>query len=115
MNRKTKLFSLLLSAVVSLGSLHAQQIDAPTISGVSSFAVIVDTKSYEMCREQISLYKQTIESEGLPVFVVAEDWTTPEQVRAQLKKLYDESALEGCVLVGDVPIAMITRSASGAP
>ncbi|MBQ5396374.1 MAG: hypothetical protein IIU59_05805, partial [Alistipes sp.] len=68
MTRKTRFFTILLSAVMSLSSLHAQQIDAPTISGVSSFAVIVDTKSYEMCREQISLYKQTIESEGLPVF-----------------------------------------------
>ena len=107
MNRKTKLFSLLLSAVVSLGSLHAQQIEAPTIKGESSFAVIVDTKTYEMCREQISLYKQTIESEGLPVFVVADDWQTPEQVRAQIKKLYTENALEGCVFVGDIPVVLV--------
>ena len=64
MNRRTKLFTLLLSAVVSLGSLQAQQIETPSIKGESSFAVITDSKTYEMCREQISLYKQTIESEG---------------------------------------------------
>ena len=86
MNRKTKLLTLLLSAVIGVNALHAQQIEKPSIAGNSSFAVIADTKTYEMCREQISLYKQTIESEGLPVFVVADDWQTPEQVRALAHK-----------------------------
>ena len=104
MNRKTKLLTLLLSAVIGVNALHAQQIEKPSITGNSSVAVIADTKTYEMCREQISLYKQTIESEGLPVFVVADDWQTPEQVRAQLKQLYDQHALEGCVFIGDIPI-----------
>lgn len=104
-----KLLLLTLLSALTLG-VKAQHIDRPQIEGPTSFAVITDRTTYERCREQITLYKQTIESEGLPVFVVAEDWTTSEQVRAQLKKLYDESALEGCVLVGDVPIAMITRA-----
>lgn len=109
MIRKTTLLSLLLSlALMAVG--QTRHIDRPSIEGATSFAVITDTKTYEKCREQIALYKQTIENEGLPVFVVADEWSKPEAVREQLRQLYEEHSLEGCVLVGDVPVAMITKA-----
>ena len=41
----------------------------------------------------MTAYKQTLEAEGLPVYIVSHDWTTPEQVRDVLRKLYAENAL----------------------
>ena len=57
-----KLLLLTLLSALTLGA-KAQHIDRPQIEGPTSFAVITDRTTYERCREQITLYKQTIESE----------------------------------------------------
>lgn len=111
MIRKTRLCALLLLAATCFAATgRAQQVERPAVEGPSSFAVITDSLTYVNCRQQIALYKQTVESEGLPVFVAYAQWQSPDEVRALLKRLHDEEALEGCVLIGDVPIAMITRA-----
>ncbi len=111
MIRKTRLCALLLLAATCFAATgRAQQVERPAVEGPSSFAVITDSLTYVNCRQQIALYKQTVESEGLPVFVAYAQWQSPDEVRAFLKRLHDEEALEGCVLIGDVPIAMITRA-----
>ncbi len=111
MIRKTRLCALLLLAATCFAAtVCAQQVERPAVEGPSSFAVITDSLTYVNCRQQIALYKQTVESEGLPVFVAYAQWQSPDEVRALLKRLHDEEALEGCVLIGDVPIAMITRA-----
>ena len=107
MNCKRVFISLLLAALMATISVQAQKIEKPTIQGASSFAVITDMTTYEKCHNELQLYKQTIESEGLPVFIVADEWQTPEQVRAQIKTLYTENALEGCVFIGDIPIVLV--------
>lgn len=111
MIRKTRLCALLLLAATCFAAtVRAQLVERPAVEGPSSFAVITDSLTYVNCRQQIALYKQTVESEGLPVFVAYAQWQSPDEVRALLKRLHDEEALEGCVLIGDVPIAMITRA-----
>lgn len=111
MLNKIKLCTTLLLLLLGCGgTLGAQQIERPFIEGPSSFAVIVDSLTYAHCREQIRLYKQTIESEGLPVFVAYAQWQSPDEIRALLKTLHEQEALEGCVLMGQIPIAMITRA-----
>lgn len=89
---------------------EAKQVEKPTVEGYSSFAVIVDNATFEKCRPELMLYKATLESEGLPTFIVADNWANPEQVREELKTLHKEHKLEGCVLVGDIPIAMVQRA-----
>ncbi len=110
MIRKIRLCTALLFALGCVAAPRAQQIERPSIGGSSSFAVIADSLTYVNCRPQIELYKKTIESEGLPVFVAYAQWQSPEQVRTLLKRLHDEESLEGCVFIGDIPIAMITRA-----
>lgn len=89
---------------------HAQHIEKPSVEGATSFAVIIDNTSLDKCRAEVDLYKQTIEAEGLPTFIVAANWETPEQVRQQLITLHKENKLEGCVFIGDIPIAMVQRA-----
>ena len=106
-----KIFSLALAACLAVASAaEAKQVEKPSVEGASSFAVIVDNTTFEKCHAELMLYKQTIESEGLPTFIVADEWATPEQVRAELKELYKEHKLEGCVFVGEIPIAMVQRA-----
>jgi len=105
-------FFLLPAAVLLLAAVpvRSQTFEKPAVKGASSFAVIVDTRTARECRPQMEAYKRTLEAEGLPVWIVSHDWTAPEQVRDVLRKLHAEHALEGCVFVGDIPIAMITKA-----
>ena len=89
---------------------HAQYIEKPSVEGATSFAVIIDNTSLDKCRAEVDLYKQTIEAEGLPTFIVAANWESPEQVRQQLIALHKEHKLEGCVFIGDIPIPMVQRA-----
>lgn len=106
-----KLFFVMMAAcLVSALAAEAKHIERPSVEGYSSFAVIVDNATFEKCRPELMLYKQTIESEGLPTFIVADNWATPEQVREQVIALHKEHKLEGCVFVGDIPVAMVLRA-----
>lgn len=106
------LIRFILGAVILLygGPGRAQTIEAPTVGGQRSFAVVVDDVTLEKCRPQVDAYKQVLEEEGLPVFVVSDHWISPEEVRRVLVDLHARKGLEGCVFVGDIPIAMITKA-----
>ncbi len=91
-------------------NLFAQQIEQPSVSGKTSFAVVIDSHTLTKCAPQVAEYKKTIESEGLPTFVVSAKWESPEQVKDILKKLYKENNLEGAVFIGNIPIAMVMKA-----
>lgn len=110
MMKINKLFISTLLALATLVVAQAKQVETPAIKGNSAFAVIVDNATYEKCRAELSLYKQTVESEGLPTLIVADEWATPEQVRAELISLKKEHNIEGCVFVGEIPIPMVQRA-----
>ncbi len=101
---------ILLLAVVFPLSLSAQKTERPSITGKTSFAVIIDSHTLEKCATQVAQYKETIEGEGLPTFVVSSKWESPEQVKEVLEKLYREENLEGAVFIGDIPVAMIMKA-----
>ena len=81
-----KPFFVLLAGVLLLSAApgRSQTFENPSIQGSSSFAVITDSRTARECRPQMTAYKQTLEAEGLPVYIVSHDWTTPEQVRETL-------------------------------
>ncbi len=105
-----RLMSIALVLMFSCLTAFAQTIEAPTVKGKTSFAVIVDNHTLEKCAPQIAEYKKTIESEGLPTFIVSADWESPEQVKDILKKLYRENNLEGTVFIGNIPVAMVMKA-----
>lgn len=80
----------------------------PNHSASSTFAIIVDKATYEHTSAAILAYRDAVERDGLATWVVVDEWSNPEQIRAVAKKLYAERPpLEGIVLVGDIPIPMI--------
>ena len=93
---------------LSLTAAAQVKIDKCGIKSGTSFAVITDSATYEKCGEELKAYKQVLEEEGLGTWIVSADWASPDEVKAEILKLASgKPALEGIVLVGDVPIAMV--------
>lgn len=97
-------FGLLLSGIA-----YAQNIVKPSVNTKTSFAIIVDSKSYAEAEKEINEYKKVIEADGLGTYIISHTWNNPDEIRNLLIKLYNDkkSPLEGTVLVGDIPIPML--------
>ncbi len=78
----------------------------------TSFGIFVDSVTYDACRTELEAYRDQLLSEGLKAIILAKDWQNPEEVRAKVKELAADRKcpLEGIVLVGDMPIAMIREA-----
>ena len=87
----------------------AQTIVKPSVKTKTTFAIVTDSKSYEEAKSEIDAYRASVEQEGLGTYLVIDDWKTPQPIRKVLKQLHaDKKApLEGCALVGDIPVPMI--------
>ena len=68
---------LALALVLVTAGVSAQTIEKPSVTGKTSFAVIIDNHTLEKCAPQVAEYKKTIEGEGLPTFVVSSQWESP--------------------------------------
>ena len=74
----------------------------------TSFAIIADIETYRECKAEIEAYREVLEDEGLGTYIMAGDWDDPMELRKQIISLSEKKpVLEGIVLVGDIPIAMI--------
>lgn len=92
-------------------ALQAQTIIKPAMKvKETSFAVITDKGTYQACEAELKAYQETLGEEGLPTFIVFNDWKKPEDVKKVIAKLYKKNNLEGVVFVGNVPIAMIRKA-----
>lgn len=74
----------------------------------SSFMIVVDDVTFDKCKSAIMDYKRALERDGLPTFVLSATWQTPDEVRHKLEEFHTHSQLEGAVLIGDIPVPMIT-------
>ena len=106
MNRYITFASL---AFALLQGSMAQTIVKPSVRTKTTFAIVTDSKSYEEAKHEIDAYRASVEQEGLGTYLVIDDWKTPQPIREVLKQLHaDKKApLEGCALVGDIPVPMI--------
>lgn len=104
-----KIYASILLVLFAIVSLQGQDIIAPSIKSKTSFAIVVDARSFEEAKNEIMAYKKVIENDGLGTYVLAHSWETPDQIRELLIKLYNEkkSPIEGAVFVGDIPIPML--------
>ncbi len=96
-------------AVIFSAQLFAQvKVEQPNQLHPTSFAIIIDKITYEKANEAVYAYRDAVEEDGLSVYVVSNEWNTPEEVRTEVLKLYNGNLpLEGVVFVGDIPIPMI--------
>lgn len=95
----------------SMLSLQAQTFVKPAMKVKdTSFAVITDEGTYRACEAELKAYQEALEKEGLPTFIVYNEWKTPEDVKKAIAKLYKKNKLEGVVFVGEIPIPMIRKA-----
>jgi hypothetical protein len=87
-----------------------QYIQPKTTTYKSSFAIFTDSVTFRLCKSELLSYKAVIENDGLPAFIIADNWKNPEQVRNEIKKLFKTAKLEGVVFIGDIPVAMIRKA-----
>ena len=108
---RRKLLLSLVALVLYVTNVCAQQtIIGPESRVASSFAIFIDDKSYEACKDAVAAYKNLLEKEGLATYLLVAEWDGPEHVKYFLEKYYNEQALEGAVFIGDIPIPMIRRA-----
>ena len=101
----------MVALVLYVGSVFAQQdIIGPQSRVASSFAIFIDDKSYEACKDAVMAYKNLLEKEGLATYLLVAEWENPEHVKYFLEKYYNEQALEGAVFIGNIPIPMIRKA-----
>lgn len=102
-------FGFLALLWVSVSPLMGQIISQPHVATPTSFAIVIDSRSYEQCRNAVDAYRSVVEQDGLGTYLIVDNWQRPEEIRALLQKLHAAtvSPLEGCVLIGDVPVAMV--------
>lgn len=103
----------MLSTALTLATMSskAQEIIQPkTPISNRSFAILVDSKTFNACQQDILEYRATLEKEGLPSYIIHHNWTKPEQVKQEIEKLYQQNKLEGIVLIGEIPIPMIRKA-----
>lgn len=83
----------------------------PSISGKTSFAIFIDSLTFEKTSEAVIKYRNAIEKGNLPTFVLINNWKSPEEIKKEIIKLYNSKPkLEGAVFIGDIPIPMIREA-----
>jgi len=70
-------------------------------------AMIVDEDVYPFIKDNLARYEQDVLLKNKAEFIYAVDsWTTPEQVRNALKKLWTDEGITGAILWGYLPVPM---------
>ncbi len=103
--KSTLSIALISSALWASG----QEIEKPSIASNTSFAIVVDSKTFNAAKSELEAYKKLVEKDGLGTYIIHANWESPEKIREILQGLYKQkkSPLEGAVLVGEIPIPML--------
>ena len=51
------------------------------------FAIVVDPRSYREAKTEIEAYAQTVEKQGLKVYLIEDVWGVPDSIQLKLKSL----------------------------
>lgn len=102
---------LALCLMLSVGSQAQTVIETPTQTQPTAFAIVIDNATYRATRNAVMRYRDAIQQDGLAAYIVRGDWKNPDEVKTDITKVYQQAtALEGIVLVGDIPVAMIRNA-----
>ena len=104
----------LLFSLLGLANLSAQtnlQIIKSNPKCATSYAVFVDSKTFEACKAEIMEYKNVLENEGLGTYIISAQWSKPEEIKAQIEKLAkSKQTFEGMSFVGEIPIVRALKA-----
>ena len=71
-------------------------------------AVVIDPASEREASVELAAYEEALsKADGYRVIRLCQDWQSPDEIRAQLKALYEEGKICGAVFIGDIPVPMI--------
>jgi hypothetical protein len=100
---------LILLVLILFFTCNAQvNIIKPVKMHSTSFAIIVDNETYDKTKDAVIAYRDAVELDGLSAYIVVSNWKNPEEVKAEIIKLYKgKPKLEGAVFIGDIPVVMI--------
>ncbi|MDR2274928.1 MAG: HEAT repeat domain-containing protein [Sphingobacterium sp.] len=95
-------------SLLTVKPLQAQTILEPSVKSATTFAIIVDQRTYDQAKTEINAYRAAVEKDGLGTYIISSQWSKPDEIRTILKSLYGKKQpLEGTVLIGDIPIPML--------
>lgn len=101
-------FIILTITLPGYGKVRVQK---PKVKHPTAFAILVDGMTYEKIPGAIEAYRDALEQDGLSVYIVSGNWESPDQVKREIIALSRRKpVLEGMVLVGDIPVAMIRNA-----
>ena len=69
-------YILLAITALCLQDMQAQTVVHPSIKTKTTFAIVVDQKSYDEAKSEIDAYRTSIEKEGLGTYLLIDDWTS---------------------------------------
>lgn len=76
-----------------------------------AFAIIIDAETYARTKEAVQAYREVVEKDGLPTYIISGKFSRPEEVKKQILKIYQSKySLEGVVLIGEIPVPMIRNA-----
>lgn len=102
-----RLITLLL-ILLPLYAFSQIEVIAPQGKYATSFAIVIDHKTYEATHESVHDYRDMLLTEGLGAYILVDQTGNAETIRTKLLEMYNgKPKLEGCVLIGDIPIPMI--------
>lgn len=107
------IFTTTIAYFLSCITLFAGDIEVVRSSrkAASAFAIVVDKATNSAAHDGLKKYSEMLENEGLAVHRLITDNATPEEIRRELHHLLSlKPAIEGAILVGDIPIAMIRNA-----
>ena len=84
-----KKYIILAITALCLQYMQAQTIVPPSVKTKTTFAIVVDKKSYDEAKNEIHAYRASVEKEGLGTYLLVDDWKRPEPIRAQLIKWHN--------------------------
>ncbi len=100
-------FPLLFLTIASILTAEPQ-ITNPVCKTASAFAILVDSVTNVRAETAILAYRDAVEKDGLATYIVSDDWSSPDDVKAVIVNLYHATPpIEGVVFIGDIPIPMI--------
>lgn len=102
---------ILLFGFIHLMALSIAQpvVERPGATFPTALIVVIDKETYRHTKSEVLAYKKMLEDkEQLSVFVVSDDWKSPDAVAAEIRKLAKQKpAPEGVVLIGNIPVVMV--------
>lgn len=75
--------------------------------GRASVAVVIDQDCYSQTKDAVNEYVDAMGLDGKTGILLIDEWGVPDSIRVRLETLHREKALEGAVLIGDIPVPMI--------